>query len=507
MGAPPMTDEGVPDLYAALGLVRGASDTDIRRAYRNLVSKIHPDKGGDADTFRAVQQAYEVLSDATKRHEYDTTGTVVRSVEDEFMDSFAGGSFRDRVRRGEMEKVNLSDQISVRQEKKAQSHSSGFEAWMRSRGNAGVKVYTSEDVIDQFGVVKDSYDAVPLPKIRAHTVRCKRSGVPSEVLAVEAEALPQGLEWGEVLLSIRYAPVNPADLYTVQTGGTYGESRLEPPFVAGHDGVAVVVKVGPGVKGLAENDWVVPLGPGLGTWRSLAVAKEKDLLKIPTDLMPPEQCAMLREMLAAYRLLEDHGNLKPGDAVILNAANSTVGQLVLQLCSLLRLRAIAVISGHKDFERTSEWLKGLGAAEVLQDSGSLKFELESLKFFAKPKLALDAVGGASATRLADALGEGGQLVVYGAMGGRAPHFTWQQWVFQGVQVKGFNVRRWVRDNKKKLPALLESMAKLVNAGKLRAEFTEYELHSELGEALEHASDRGRNTKILLKVTDVGEQYE
>ena len=43
-------------------------------------------------------------------------------------------------------------------------------------------------------------------------MRCKRSGVPSEVLAVEAEALPQGLEWGEVLLSIRYAPVNPADL-------------------------------------------------------------------------------------------------------------------------------------------------------------------------------------------------------------------------------------------------------------------------------------------------------
>ena len=41
-----------------------------------------------------------------------------------------------------------------------------------------------------------------------------------------------------------------------------------------------------------------------------------------------------------------------------------------------------------------------------------------------------------------------------------------------TQVKGFNVRRWVRDNKKKLPALLESMAKLVNAGKLRAEFTE-----------------------------------
>lgn len=55
----------------------------------------------------------------------------------------------------------------------------------------------------------------PHPALSAHVplqVRCKRSGVPSEVLAVEAEALPQGLEWGEVLLSIRYAPVNPADL-------------------------------------------------------------------------------------------------------------------------------------------------------------------------------------------------------------------------------------------------------------------------------------------------------
>ncbi len=41
---------------------------------------------------------------------------------------------------------------------------------MRSRGQAGVKVYTSEDVIDQFGVVKGSYDAVPLPKIKAYTV-------------------------------------------------------------------------------------------------------------------------------------------------------------------------------------------------------------------------------------------------------------------------------------------------------------------------------------------------
>lgn len=61
-------------------------------------------------------------------------------------------------------------------------------------------------------------------------------------------------------------------------------------------------------------------------------------------------------------------------------------------------------------------------------------ELERAKLYSRPRLALDCVGGASAQRLADALGEGGQLVVYGAMSGKSPQFSWHQWVFQGVQV-------------------------------------------------------------------------
>lgn len=71
-------------------------------------------------------------------------------------------------------------------------------------------------------------------------------------------------------------------------------------------------QTGPGVKGLHENDWVVPLKPFLGTWRSLLVAAEKDLLRLAPDAMPMEQCAVLRETLTAYRLLEDAPGLKVG---------------------------------------------------------------------------------------------------------------------------------------------------------------------------------------------------
>lgn len=141
---------------------------------------------------------------------------------------------------------------------------------------------------------------------------------------------------------------------------------LKAPFVGGNDGLAVVVKVGPGVKNLGENDWVLPYKASMGTWRSLAIWREKDVIKIPADLMPVEYAAMMREMCVAYRLLEDFGTLKPGDSVILNAANSTVGTCVIQLCRMLKLRAIGVVRQREgqDFEETAKRLKALGASEV-----------------------------------------------------------------------------------------------------------------------------------------------
>jgi curved DNA-binding protein CbpA len=63
------------NLYSALGLSRGASQDDIRTAYRKLVRKHHPDTNpGDPsaeERFKEIQQAYEVLSNPEKRREHD----------------------------------------------------------------------------------------------------------------------------------------------------------------------------------------------------------------------------------------------------------------------------------------------------------------------------------------------------------------------------------------------------------------------------------------------------
>jgi molecular chaperone DnaJ len=68
----------VATLYDTLGVKKGASGDEIKKAYRKLAAKYHPDKNpGDAsaeEKFKEVQNAYDVLSDSEKRKQYDTFG-------------------------------------------------------------------------------------------------------------------------------------------------------------------------------------------------------------------------------------------------------------------------------------------------------------------------------------------------------------------------------------------------------------------------------------------------
>ena len=173
---------------------------------------------------------------------------------------------------------------------------------MRARGDAN-KTFGVDDIIEKYGVVKGSYEETPLPKIRAFNVLYSKVGHPKDSFDLKSEAIPQALEWGQVLINVRAAPINPADMFPT-AGAEAGNRTRAPPFVAGSDCLATVLKVGAGVNVLAEGDWVMPFKSNLGTWRSLATCKEKDLMKIPAHLMPVEYAAMTRELCTAYRLLE-----------------------------------------------------------------------------------------------------------------------------------------------------------------------------------------------------------
>ncbi len=62
------------DYYKLLGVEKSASAEEIKRAFRKKAHEHHPDKGGNAETFKKVNEAYQTLSDPQKRQQYDTFG-------------------------------------------------------------------------------------------------------------------------------------------------------------------------------------------------------------------------------------------------------------------------------------------------------------------------------------------------------------------------------------------------------------------------------------------------
>lgn len=65
------------DYYKTLGVARSASPDEIKRAYRKLAHRYHPDKAGKENEakFKEINEAYQVLSDAGKRQQYDQFGS------------------------------------------------------------------------------------------------------------------------------------------------------------------------------------------------------------------------------------------------------------------------------------------------------------------------------------------------------------------------------------------------------------------------------------------------
>jgi trans-2-enoyl-CoA reductase len=75
------------------------------------------------------------------------------------------------------------------------------------------------------------------------------------------------------------SPVNPSDINTIQ--GTYPVKPARLPAVPGNEGVGVVVKAPEGGQSLLrEGDWVIPRGPGMGTWQAYTHGTDEDFIKV-----------------------------------------------------------------------------------------------------------------------------------------------------------------------------------------------------------------------------------
>ena len=156
-----------------------------------------------------------------------------------------------------------------------------------------------------------------------------RYGDPLEVIQLKAESNEHGqLKSDEVKVAFQAAPINPADINQIQ--GVY---PVKPtlPAVGGNEGFAIVEEIGCDVTSLSIGDHVIPAASGFGTWRSSAISNENNFYKIDKRI-PMKYAATLQvNPCTAYRMLTDFADLKVGDTVIQNGANSAVGRYVIQV--------------------------------------------------------------------------------------------------------------------------------------------------------------------------------
>lgn len=91
------------DYYKVLGIEKNAGEDEIKKAYRKLAMKYHPDQGGDQEKFKEINEAYQILSNSQKRSQYDQFGT----------SDFSSQGFGEQgFRHGQYGNINFDDIFS-----------------------------------------------------------------------------------------------------------------------------------------------------------------------------------------------------------------------------------------------------------------------------------------------------------------------------------------------------------------------------------------------------------
>jgi len=309
-----------------------------------------------------------------------------------------------------------------------------------------------------------------------------------DVLHVTDVPRPQP-EAGELLLEMLAAPINPADLNIIE--GKYG-TLPELPAVIGNEGVGRVAEIGLGVEGFAVGDLVLPMRTG--TWTQFMLVQASEVIWVPPSLDIFQASMLTVNPPTAWGLLGACVQLQPSDWVVQNAANSAVGRCVIQLAKSRGVKTLNIVRRPELVEE----LLALGADAVVTEETDLREQVKSLCGGARPKLALNAVGGASALNLANALADGGVHVTYGAMGRQPLKIPNGLLIFRGLSFQGFWLNKW-KDGLS-ADAIVEafvSLARLSIEGKLHMPVHKVFPLAEIQAAVAEASGEKRAGKVIL----------
>ena len=290
----------------------------------------------------------------------------------------------------------------------------------------------------------------------------------------------------QVLIGIEFSPLNPSDLLLAR--GIYA---LRPPLptVIGNEGVGRVLAVGSRVKNVKVGDRVLaPLSSF--TWRERMVVSADGLFALPRDV-DPQQLAMLAiNPPTAALLLSEYVDLKPGEWVVQNSANSGVGRWVIAFAKKRGLKTVNIVRRPELVDE----LNAIGGDVVVVDSPDVSERIKAAVGQAELRLALDGVSGPATGVLASTLSPSGTLVSFAAMSSAPMSISPLDVIFKPITIRGFFMAH-PEFTAKLAPAVAQAAEMMASGQVLIPVAATYGLSS-IKEAVAHAL---RGGKILLNV--------
>jgi len=166
----------------------------------------------------------------------------------------------------------------------------------------------------------------------------------------------------DVLVDIKVAALNPADVFFRQLGGYLAGPE---PFVLGHDGMGVVREVGSAVTMVKPGDRVCfcngGIGGTMGTYAEAAVVPESQLAKVPGAVDDMTAAALPLVSITCWESLYERADVKPGEFVLVHGGAGGTGHVAVQLAALRGARVAATVSSPEK----AKIVAALGAEQAI----------------------------------------------------------------------------------------------------------------------------------------------
>eukprot|EP00878_Enallax_costatus_P001707 GHUV01001862.1.p1 GENE.GHUV01001862.1~~GHUV01001862.1.p1 ORF type:complete len:339 (+),score=112.89 GHUV01001862.1:212-1228(+) len=302
----------------------------------------------------------------------------------------------------------------------------------------------------------------------------------------------------EVQVRMKYAGVNPSDVFSCQ--GVYPGFR-KLPGVPGFDGMGVVTKVGSSVTEYKEGQRVTSLGwlttsEGSGSWQQYITLPADKLVALSDDISDEAGTQFYINPVTVVGLLEV-ANVSTDDWLLITAAGSTLGRMLIGAARSAGIKPIAVI---RRSEAVQELKDSTGVEEVVVSSKDDVVErVRVITGGAMAASVIDCVGGDLSKQLGAAVRDGGSVWLYGLMEGLTFIGSGVDCLFRDVAYRGFWFFPWLESKSPQdRKAVVQKTLQLMGEGIMSPPVGKVFPLSQFSDAIKESLQVGRLGKVLLK---------